>query len=98
MNTQNLITKKPSRKLKNIYNRKYAVKKIISLYAIKLELFSELQIHPIFDINLLKLAATNPYYPGHIQFLRSLIEIDKEIEYEILEIVDFCLFRKTKRL
>lgn len=42
LNTKKLITKKSSHKLKNIYNRKYAVKKIINSYAIRLEFPLEL--------------------------------------------------------
>lgn len=98
LNTKNLITKKPSRKLENIYGGKYAVKRLISPYVIELELRLEFQVHHIFHVNLLKLVATNPPHPGYVQPSGPLIEVDGKIEYKILEIVDSRLFGRTKRL
>lgn len=98
LNTKNLITKRPSRKLENIHGGKYAVKRLISPYVIELELRLEFQVHHIFYVNLLKPAATNPPHLGHVQPSGPPIEVDGEIEYEILEIVDSRLFGRTKRL
>lgn len=89
LNTKNLITKWPSRKLENIYDRKYAIKKIISPYTIELKLCLELQMHPVFHVNPLKPTATDLPHLGHVQPLGPPIKVDGEIKYKILEIVDF---------
>lgn len=97
LNTKNLITKRPNCKLENFHYRKYAIKKIINLYTIKLELISKLQMHSVFFINLFISAATNPLYPGHMQLFGCFIEVNKKIKYKVLEIIDFCFFKKTKK-
>lgn len=98
LNTKNLNIKRFSCKLKNIYNRKYIIKKIISPHTIKLELHSELQMHLIFHINLLQPAATNLPHLSNVQPLGPFINFDKEIKYEILEIINSYFFGRTKKL
>ena len=66
LDTRNLFTKQLSRKLENCHVGKYRVKKIISNHAIELDLLSDLHIHLVFYINLLKPAATDDPHPGHV--------------------------------
>lgn len=98
MNTKNLFTKQPSKKLENFHIDKYQVKKIISNHIIKLNLFNNLYIYFIFYVNLLKLAVINDLYFGYVQFLGLPIKFDKKIKYEITTIVNSRFFRRIKKL
>ena len=98
MNTRNLFTKQPSRKLGNCHTGKYQVKKIVSNYAVELDLSSDLHVHPVFHVNLLEPATTDDPHPGHVQPPSPPIEVDGETEYEVTAIVDFRLFGRTKKL
>ena len=88
LDTRNLFTKQPSRKLKNCHIGKYQVKKIISNHTVKLDLFNNLHAYPIFHVNLFEPAATDNPYLGHIQPLGLPIKVDGETKYEITAIVD----------
>ena len=59
LDTRNLFTKRLSRKLENCHLGKYQVKKIISNYAVELDLPSDLHVHPVFYINLFEPVATD---------------------------------------
>lgn len=98
LDSRNLFTKRSSRKLKNHHVRKYFVKKVISPYSIKLDLFLDFYIHLVFYINLLEPLATNPSHLGHVQTPGPPIEFDEKIKYEVSAIVDSCLFGRAKRL
>ena len=93
-----MFTKRPRRKLENCYAGKYHVKKIVSNHAVKLDLPSDLHIHLIFQVNLLKPAATDDPHSGYVQPPGPPIKVDRETEYEITAIVDSQLFGKTKKL
>ena len=98
LDTRNLFTKRPSKKLENCDAGKYRVKRIISNHAVKLDLSSNLHVHPVFHVNLLEPAATDDPYPSHVQSSGPPIKVDGETEYEITAIVDSRLFRRTKNL
>lgn len=98
LNTKNLITKRPGRKLENVNGGKYAIKKIISPHAVKLELPPSLQIYPVFHVNLLEPAATNPPHSGYVQPPGQSLIVDGKVEWEVADIVDSQLFGKSKRL
>ena len=98
LDTRNLFTKQPSKKLKNSHVDKYRVKKIISNHAIKLDLLSDLYVYPIFYVNFLKPAVTDDPHPGYVQLFGPPIEVDRKIKYEVTAIVDFCFFGRTKKL
>ena len=76
LNTKNLITKRPSRKLENVNRGKYAVKWVISPYAVEFKLYFDLQVYLIFRVNLLEVVATDPLHPGHMQPLSHLLKVD----------------------
>lgn len=97
-NTRNFVTKKPCCKLKNCHIEICNMKRVISCYAIKLELLPEFQVYPVFHVNFVKTAITHLHYLNHILPSRPLIEINKKTEYEVLAIVNFRIFGKAKRL
>ena len=98
LDTRNLFTKQPSKKLENCHTGKYWVKKIISNHAVKLDLSSNLHTYFVFHVNLFEPAATdNPHF-SYIQLPSPPIEVDKETEYEVTAIVDPQLFGRTKKL
>ena len=88
MDTRNLFTKRPSRKLENCHAGKYRVKKIVSNHAVELDLPSDLHVHLIFHINLFEPAATDDPHPGPVQPPGPPIKVDGETEYEVTTIVD----------
>ena len=98
LDTRNLFTKQPSRKLENCHAGKYQVKKIISNHAVELNLPSNLHIHFIFHVNLFELATTDYPHPGHVQPPGPLIEVDEETKYEVNAMVNSRLFERTKTL
>ena len=98
LDTRNLFTKRPSRKLENRHAGKYRVKRIISNHAVELDLPNDLRVHPVFHVNLLEPAATDDPHPGHVQPPGPPIEVDGETEYEVTAIVDSRLFGRNKKL
>ena len=80
LDTWNLFTKWPCRKLENCFTGPYPVKKIINTHAVELVLPEDIQIHFVFHVNLLEPAATNPPHAGHIQPPPPPIEVDGEAE------------------
>ena len=98
LDTRNLFTKRLSRKLENHHTGKYRVKKIFSNHIVKLDLPSDLYVHPIFHVNLFEPATTNDPHLGHVQPPGPLIEVDGKTEHEVAAIVDSWLFGRTKKL
>ena len=98
LDTRNLFTKRPSKKQENCHAGKYRVQKIISNYAVELDLPSDLHIHPIFYINLLEPAVIDDPLSGYVQPPSPPIKVDGETKYEITAIVDSQLFGRTKKL
>lgn len=98
LDTRNLFTKQPSRKLENCHMGKYQVKRIISNYAIKFHLPNDLHVYSVFHINHLKPAATDDPHPGHVESPGPPMKVDGETEYEFTAIVDSWLFGRTKKL
>ena len=98
LDTRNLFTKRPSRKLENRHAGKYRVKKIVSNHAVELNLPSDNYGHLVFHINLFKPAAIDDPHLGHVQPPGPPIKVDGETEYEVTSIVDSRLFERTKKL
>ena len=97
LNTRNLFTKQPSKKLKNCHSGKYRVQKIISNHAVELDLSSDLYILSVFPVNFLEPAATDDPHPSQLQPQGPPIKVDEETEYEVTAIVDSWLFGRTKK-
>ena len=98
LDMRNLFTKRPCRKLENRRAGPYPVKRIVSTHAIELELPDNIRIHPVFYVNLLEPATTNPPHASHIQPPPSPIEIDGKEKWEVNAIVDSRYFGRTKKL
>ena len=96
LDTKNLFTKRPSRKLKNRYVGKYRVKMIISNHTVELALPNDLYVHFIFHFNLFEPAASDDPHPGHVQPLSPPIKVDGETKYEITAIVILDSSKKPK--
>lgn len=71
---------------------------IISNHVVKLDLHNDLHVYPVFHVNFLEPAATDDPHPGYVQLLGPRIEVDGKTKYEVIAIVDFWLFGRTKKL
>ena len=98
LDTQNLFTKRPCRKLKNRRAGPYPVRIVVSTHAIELVLPEDMQVHPVFHVNLLEPTATDKPHAGHIQPPPPPVEIDGETKWEVAAIVDSRYFGQTKKL
>ena len=97
LDTWNLFTKRPCQKLENRHAGPYSVKKVISTHAVELVLPEDIRVHPVFHVNLLEPAATDPH-AGHIQPPPPLIEVDGEAKWEVTTIVNSGYFGWAKKL
>ena len=98
LDTRNLFTNRPRRKLENCHADKYQVKKIISNHVVKFDLPSDFHIHLVFHVNLFEPIATNNPHLNHVQPPDPPIKVDGETKYEVTAIVDSRLFERTKKL
>ena len=98
LDTRNLFTKRPCRKLENCRAGPYPVKRVISIHAVELVLPEDIRVHPVFHVNLLEPAATDPPHAGHIQPPPPSIEVDGEAEWEVNAIVDSRYTGRSKKL
>ena len=98
LDTRNLFTKRPCQKLENCRAGPYPVQRIISPYLIELVLPEDICVHPVFHVNLLEPAATDPPHAGHIQPPLPPIEVDGEAEWEVNAIVDSRYYGQTRKL
>lgn len=79
LSTRNIETKRPSKKLDWKRIGLYVVKRMISPYAYELSLPASMNIHPVFHVSLLSLAANNPV-PGQQHTPPPPVEIEGERE------------------
>ena len=95
LDARNIQTLRPQKKLdwKNL--GPFPVKKIISPYACELELPPAMKIHPVFNVSLLRHAATSPL-PGQVIPPPPPVEIDGITEWEVEEIVDSRFDRRGR--
>jgi transposase InsO family protein len=87
LNTRNIRTRRPSRKLDHRKIGPFKVLEKIGSHAYRLELPETVRIHNVFHVSLLSLANEDPY-PGQHLPPPPPIEIDGEEEYEVDEILD----------
>jgi hypothetical protein len=95
LNTKNIRTTRPSRKLDWKRLGRFKVKKVISPYAYELDLLASMKIHPVFHVSTLELCTTYPL-PGHVSPPAPPVVVEGEEEWEIDEILDSRL--RYKRL
>lgn len=73
----------------------FPITKAIEWSAYRLELLTSMKIVLVFHVSLLKLATGEPY-PAQIQNALSPVVVDREKEYKVEEILNFC--RRWKKL
>ena len=93
LDSRNLRTQRPSRKLDFKQQGKFKIVRQVSPYAYELELPASMKIHPVFHTSLLSPAGNNPL-PGHRQPEAPPVIVDGEEEWEIQEIMDSKRTRK----
>jgi hypothetical protein len=87
LNTRNIRTRRPSRKLDHRKIGPFKVFEIIGSHAYRLELPDTIRIHNVFHVSLLSFANGDPY-PGQYLPPPPPVEVDGEEEYEGDEILD----------
>ena len=81
LDTRNMQTKRPSKKLSDKFDGPFPITKIISPHVYTLELFHDWTIHPVFHTNLLKPRFDDPL-PGQLTTLPPPVPIiDDESQY-----------------
>ena len=89
---RNIKTTRPSRKLDYKKMGPFKIMKKVETSSNKLDLRASMRIHNTFHISLLEPYEDNKF-PSQIQTPPPSIEIDREPEYELEEIIDSCLYR-----
>ena len=87
---RNLKTYRPSDKLDYRHLGPFTITKQINEVAHQLELPTSMKIHRVFHVSLLKLYKESTI-PGRLQAPPPPIEIHGKEEFEISEILDFCI-------
>jgi hypothetical protein len=87
LDSRNLRTHRPSRKLDFKNQGPFHIVERISPYAYKLELPNTMLVHPVFHTSLLSPAGTNPH-PGHRQPENPPVLVDGEEEFQVEQILD----------
>ena len=98
LDARNIVTKRPSRKLENKRLGPYKVKRVVSTHSVELDLPVDIQIHPVFHVNLLEPMPSEPPHVGHLQDPPPPVKVDGEEEWEVDQIVDSRYLGRRKRL
>jgi hypothetical protein len=93
LNTRNLCTNRPSRKLNNRRHGPFTVIKEVRKYAYQLDLPATMDVHPVFHVSLLEPTQGDPL-PGQYLPPPEPVVVDGELEYEVEEVVDSRIFRR----
>ena len=97
LDTRNLNTKRPAKKLDWKNASPYKVEKVVSSYAYRLKLPDTVKIHPVFHTSVLRPAAPlSDALPEQIQNPPPPVKVDGEDEYFIKKIDDIK-YNKQKR-
>ena len=90
LNSRNIRAQRPSRKLDNKWIGPFKVLELIGKRACRLELPKTLQIHPVFHVSLLRLAAQDPIPAKSNQRPGPVIgtDMDNPNVYEVKSIID----------
>ena len=100
MNTQNIMTRQPSRKLDHRRLGPFEVNanpRLRTLYTVHLCLPENMRIHPIFHVFLLEYAADDPF-PGQRTDLPPPVVVNGEEEYHVADILDSRIFGHWRKL
>ncbi|TKA73877.1 hypothetical protein B0A49_11860, partial [Cryomyces minteri] len=88
LNTRNIHTERPSKKLDWKATGPHTVKAVISPYAYELDLPSSMKdVHPVFHTSLLRPATGDPL-PGQVNAVPPPVVVNGEEEWEVDEIYD----------
>ena len=87
MDARNIKTRRPSVKLDHRRLGPYEVIESVGASAVRLRLPATVQIHPVFHVSLLELAADDPY-PGQVSPPPPAVVVDGEEEWEVETILD----------
>jgi len=95
LDSRNIKTNRPHKKLDWKFLGPYKITKVVSPYAYKLELPPSVRVHDVFHVNLLRPAATNPL-PGQHQPPPPPVDVEGTEEWEVQDILDSRLDRRGR--
>ena len=100
LDTQNIQTKRPSKKLSDKFDGFFLITKIVSPHVYKLELLYDWTLHPIFHTNFLK-PRSDDVLPGQLTTFPTPVFIinDKgQDTWEMTKILNFKMYRNKFQL
>ena len=100
LNTRNMQTKRPSKKLSDKFDGPFPITKIISPHVYKLELPRDWTIHPVFHTNFFRPGSTDPL-PSQLTTLpppAPIIDDESQDTWEMTKILNFKLHRNKLQL
>jgi hypothetical protein len=97
LSMSNISTMHPSRKLDWKRLGPYKILRKIGIHAYELELPDTIKIHPVFDVSLLEAAANDPL-PEQMVAVLPLIEVNREQEWLMEDVLDSEIFGRWNKL
>ena len=100
LDTRNMQTKRPSKKLSDKFDGPFLITKIISPHIYKLELLHDWTIHPIFHTNFLKPGSDDPL-PGQLTTSPPpvfIIDDEGQNTWEVTKILNIKIYRNKLQL
>jgi len=93
LDARNWKTRRPSAKLDHQRQGPFKIARKISSHVFRLELYGSMQVHPVFHVSILELAALDPL-PGQRQPPPPPVEIVGEQEWFMDSILDSRMYRR----
>ena len=100
LDTRNMQTKKPSKKLSDKFDGPFPITKIVSPHIYKLELPHDWTIHPVFHTNFLRPRSDDPL-PGQLTSPPApvfIIDDEGQDTWEMTKILNFNIYRNRLEL